>query len=60
MSDIKLTKDSDTLICVLYKSYLEARKNGTSKRDAKTLGGASYIQKNLMPKWSLEDVEDTL
>ena len=60
MSDIKLTKDSDTLICVLYKSYLEARKSGASKREAKMLGGASDIQRKLMQKWSLEDVEDTL
>lgn len=60
MGDIKLTRDADVLICTLYKSYLQARKNGKSKPDAKILGGAAEIQSKLMPQWSLEDVEDTL
>ena len=55
MGDIKLTRDADVLICTLYKSYLQARKNGKSKPDAKILGGAAEIQSKLMPQWSLEE-----
>lgn len=33
--DIKLTKDSDRLICEIYKNYLDKIKKGVSKIDAK-------------------------
>ena len=60
MAEIKLTKDSDALICALYKEYLQRRKDGTPKNDAKYFGGADYIQQNIVPKWSLGDTEETL
>lgn len=60
MSDIKLTKDSDALICALYKKYLEKRKSGISKDDAKWLGSAEHINQSIVPKWILGDVEETL
>ncbi len=58
--EIQLTKDSDALICALYKDYLQKRKDGVSKGDAKILGGAEHIQRTIVPKWILEDVEETL
>lgn len=60
MSEIKLTKDSDALICALYKEYLQRRKDGTPKGDAKSFGGAKHIQDTIVPKWALGDVEETL
>lgn len=35
---IMLTKDSDALICLLYKQYLQKRKDGIPKADAKDFG----------------------
>lgn len=59
MAEIKLTKDSDYLICSLYKSYIEKRSNGMSKLQASCTGSAEDIQKELFPNWSLEDVDAT-
>lgn len=59
MSNVKLTKDSDILICAIYKYYLENRKKGFSKSYCKNLDSSQTIQKNIMPKWSFEDVDET-
>lgn len=60
MSEVKLTKDSDALICALYKEYLQKRENGTTKGQAKWFGGANHIRETIVPKWLLGDVEETL
>lgn len=52
MGEIRLTRDADALICVLYKSYLEDRKAGMSRADARFFEGSNYIQRELMPKHS--------
>jgi len=57
--DIKLTKDSDALICLLYKQYCQCRKDGISKTDAKYFGCSSDIQRNIIPKWIFADVDET-
>lgn len=57
--DIVLTKDSDKLICVMYKSYLEKRKSGISKSNATHFGSSHVIHEELLPKWLFEDVDDT-
>lgn len=59
MDEIKLTNDADALICVLYKRYIERRKSGKSKASAKCFDGSDYIRSELMPKWSLDDVDET-
>ena len=59
MSDIKLSKDADALICALYKSYCEKRKLGQSRADAKWTGSAEKIRNEVVPRWILADVEDT-
>lgn len=55
----KLTKDSDALICLLYKNYCQQRKNGVSKANARLFGGSDDIQKDIAPKWSFENVDET-
>ncbi len=60
MSEVRLTKDADALICALYKEYLQRRKDGEPKGGAKFLGGAEHIQQTIVPKWSLGDTEETL
>lgn len=59
MNGIKLSRDADYLICTIYKRYLEDRKAGKSRTDAKELGGAEELHKTLMPEWQFEDVNDT-
>lgn len=59
MGEISLTKDSDALICVLYRDYLKKRKSGTAKSDAKWFGSSEFIQRDLIPKWSPEDTDET-
>lgn len=59
MNEISLTKDADTLICVIYKEYLHRRKSGISKDEARCFGGFERIQAELMPEWFAEDVAET-
>lgn len=56
MSEIKLSKDNDFLICTLYKSYLEKVKNGMSKSNARSLGSSDEIQEQLLKNWHKDDV----
>lgn len=57
--DTKLTKDSDYLICLLYKVYVERLKNGIPKSEAKIFDGAEYIQAFLIPQYSTQDISET-
>lgn len=59
MSDIKLSKDADYLICLIYKHYIEMRNNGIPKSDAKTIGDSHDAHENIVPEWSFEDTDDT-
>ena len=59
MSNTELTRDAEALFCVLYKEYLERRKNGVPKVNARMFGGAEFIHANLMNKWAFEDVDET-
>lgn len=59
MEEIKLTREANALICVLYKEYLQRRKTGMPKADAKLFDGSEYIQTQLMTKWSFADIEET-
>jgi len=57
--EVELTKDAEYMLCAIYKSYKEKRKNGISKSEAKCTGGAGNIHSNLMPEWSFADVDET-
>lgn len=43
MSNIKLSRNNDYLICTLYKNYLEKVKSGLSKSEARWLGSSDDI-----------------
>lgn len=58
MSDIKISKDADALICLIYKYYLELRGTGISKSKAKSLGSSENINQNIIPEWSFDNVEE--
>lgn len=56
---MELTKDSEKLICLIYKDYLEKRKSGLSKSKANEFGSSHDIHERLCPNWIFEDVDDT-
>lgn len=57
--DTILTKDANKLLCILYKSYLQKRKSGSSKSDACEFGSSQDIREELLPEYSFEDVDYT-
>lgn len=57
--DIELTKDAEYLLCLMYKAYIEKRKNKVIKEDAKYTGSALNIHNKLIPEWVEEDVAET-
>jgi hypothetical protein len=56
----ELTKDADKVICYIYKEYLERRKSGMSKSEAKRFKMDFYQNIKVLSKWSDDDVSDTL
>lgn len=56
----ELTKDADKVICCIYKEYLERRKSGISKSEAKEFGGNFYKNIKALSNWSSADMSDTL
>lgn len=60
MSEVKLTKDADKLLCLIYKDYLERRENGLPKLSAKAYPERADWPKSLADQFSAEDVRDTL
>lgn len=59
MEEIQLTKDSDVLICLMYKSYIDKRKSGIPKSKAKHFQSSKEIHTTLTPKWIFEDTDET-
>lgn len=56
MSNLKLSKANDLLICTLYKNYLEKIEKGSSRSKARWFGSSNTIQENLLNNWSKDDV----
>lgn len=57
---LELTKDADKVICYIYKEYLERRKHGISKSEAKEFDGNFYINVKALSNWSSADMSDTI
>ena len=54
--EIKLSTDSDALICVLYAEYLNRREHGVPIEDATCFSDDHAIQRDFLPDWLPEDV----
>lgn len=56
--NITLTKESDKFLCLIYKDYLERRKNGEPKREAKRFE-STYLE-SLVPlyQWHPQDISE--
>jgi hypothetical protein len=53
-----LTRDSEKLICSMYKRYTEKRSAGYSKSDAAFFGNTHDIHENFCPTKTFEDVDE--
>lgn len=53
---IKITRDADAFICVLYREYLSARKSGETIEKAQFFEDDINIQTRFFPKWHLADI----
>ena len=56
----ELTKDADKVICCIYRKYLERRKSGMPKSQAKEFDGNFYLNVKALSKWNSADISDTL
>lgn len=57
--DVQLTKDSNKLLCILYKTYLQRIKDGTDKYYAKSFGSSHKINNMMIPEWSIYKIDET-
>lgn len=55
-----LTKDADKIICCIYKEYLERRKSGSPKSEAKEFEANFYQDIKSIANWDCNDISDTL
>lgn len=57
---MELTKDADKMICIIYKAFLEERKNGHSKSEARRFKGSALNEFPIFSSWQACDISDTL
>ncbi|SHE79784.1 hypothetical protein SAMN02745784_01828 [Tissierella praeacuta DSM 18095] len=57
---VNLTRDADKLLCCIYKQYLERRKSGYLKLQAKRFEKNFYTEDKNISSWNCTDVSDTL
>ena len=55
---VELSKESDALICVLYREYLTRRAHGVPISRAAYFRDDSSIRENFLPAWAEEDVNE--
>lgn len=58
MAEVRLTQDADYLLCVLYNAYCTRRKNGELSSDAKIFGNGEAIQRDYIPEWPSDDIDE--
>ena len=57
---MELTKDADKLVCQLYRAYLEKRKSGINKFNAKHFTFSQIKELQPFSKWADMDVKETV
>ena len=55
--EVRLTRDADRLIAMIYKKYLERRKAGALREAAKCFGSSRQLRDDLALSMPLEDVD---
>lgn len=56
----ELTNDAKFLLSMMYKEYVDRRKNDMTKKEATDFNDETYIAKEIMPEWKPEDVHFTI
>lgn len=57
---MNVTKDSEKVICCIYKMYLERRKNGESRDNASLFDEDFYKSDKNLSKWNERDITSCL
>lgn len=57
---MQITKDADKMACLLYKKYLDKRKNGEPKSSAKRFDSNFYSDIDELSNWAIEDIDETI
>jgi len=57
---MQLTKDADKLVCSMYKSYLERRKSGIDKNNARHFSIKDISSYKACSGWNIHDIKDTV
>lgn len=57
---MNLTKDSEKVICYIYKMYLERRKKGNSKAESRRFEMDFYKSDKDLSKWCDSDISDCI
>ncbi|WP_368295646.1 hypothetical protein [Enterocloster citroniae] len=57
---MELTKDADKMICCIYKSFLQIRKDGGSKPSARRFAENYFSTDKILSSWLDEDLDDTM
>lgn len=60
MNRVAISNEADFLLCILYREFLEQRKNGASRDDAATFGSCEVIQSKILPEWPTHDIDAAL
>ena len=55
--EARLTKDADKLLAMIYRNYLDKRKDGVDRDVAKRLGSSQTLKETLSLPYSLGDVD---
>lgn len=56
---MELTKDADKMICCIYKTFLQRRKNGIAKSEARRFNDDYFSTDDKLSSWSDGDISDT-
>ncbi len=54
-----LTKDADKMICCIYKSFLQRKKDGSSKAAARRFEDSFFSSEEHLSAWEHEDISET-
>ena len=57
---MELTKDADKMICCIYKSFLQSRKDGNPKPSARCFEDDYFSTDKVLSSWLEDDLTDTL
>lgn len=56
---MELTKDADKMICCVYKTFLQRRKDGIAKTQARRFDNNYFATEKKLSSWPDGDISDT-